>query len=59
MLNAVQRGDAVAAEELLPVVYEELRRLARHKMAGESAGHTLQATALVLVVSAGIRPHNI
>jgi RNA polymerase sigma factor (TIGR02999 family) len=47
MLNAVQGGDAVAADELLPVVYEELRRLARHKMAGESAGHTLQATALV------------
>ncbi len=47
MLNAVQGGDAVAADELLPAVYEELRRLARHKMAGESAGHTLQAMALV------------
>jgi RNA polymerase sigma factor (TIGR02999 family) len=47
MLNAIQHGDAKAAEHLLPVVYEELRRLAAHKMAGEAAGHTLQATALV------------
>ena len=42
-----QQGDPEAAEELLPLVYEELRRLAAHKMANEAAGHTLQATALV------------
>ena len=47
ILNAVERGDARAASDLLPVVYEELRRIAAHKMAGEAAGHTLQATALV------------
>jgi RNA polymerase sigma factor (TIGR02999 family) len=47
ILEAIQRGDAKAADELLPIVYEELRRLARHKMAGEAHGHTLQATALV------------
>ena len=47
MLEAIQQGDAKAAEELLPIVYEELRRIARHKMAEEPPGHTLQATALV------------
>jgi RNA polymerase sigma factor (TIGR02999 family) len=47
LLNAIQSGNSKAAEELLPVVYEELRRLARHKMASESEGHTLQPTALV------------
>ena len=47
ILNAVQQGDPKATGELLPIVYEELRRLAAHKMAGEAAGHTLQATALV------------
>jgi RNA polymerase sigma factor (TIGR02999 family) len=47
ILDAIQKGDAAAAEELLPLVYEELRRLAGHKMAGEAPGHTLQATALV------------
>jgi RNA polymerase sigma factor (TIGR02999 family) len=47
ILEAVQQGDPQAAEELLPIVYEELRHLAAHKMAGESPGHTLQATALV------------
>ena len=47
MLEAMQRGEAQAAEELLPLVYDELRRIAAHKMAQESAGHTLQATALV------------
>lgn len=47
ILNALQQGDAHAAEQLLPIVYEELRRLAAYKMSGESAGHTLQATALV------------
>jgi RNA polymerase sigma factor (TIGR02999 family) len=47
ILNAVQEGDARAANDLLPIVYEELRRLARIKMANEAAGHTLQPTALV------------
>jgi len=47
LLSAIDSGDARAAEELLPLVYEELRRLAAHKMANERAGQTLQATALV------------
>ncbi|MCI0537801.1 MAG: ECF-type sigma factor [Verrucomicrobiales bacterium] len=47
ILQVIDRGDAKAAEELLPLVYEELRRLAAHKMAQEKPGQTLQATALV------------
>jgi RNA polymerase sigma factor (TIGR02999 family) len=47
ILDRVQQGDARAAEELLPLVYQELRRLAAQKMSAEAAGHTLQATALV------------
>jgi RNA polymerase sigma factor (TIGR02999 family) len=47
ILEAVQKGDPKAAEELLPLVYQELRRLAAHKMAAEAPGHTLQPTALV------------
>lgn len=47
ILNAAQSGDATAAEQLLPLVYEELRKLAAARMANESAGHTLQPTALV------------
>src|SRR5215471_6230307 len=47
MLERVQGGDPKAAEELLPLVYQELRKLAGHMMANESPGHTLQATALV------------
>jgi RNA polymerase sigma factor (TIGR02999 family) len=47
ILAAAQEGDALAAEQLLPVVYHELRKLAAHKMAREDPGHTLQATALV------------
>src|SRR5881628_2195779 len=47
ILDRVQQGDPKAAEELLPLVYEELRRLAAHKMANEAGGHTLQPTALV------------
>lgn len=47
ILNAAQAGDPRATEELLPLVYDELRRLAGFKMSAESAGHTLQATALV------------
>jgi RNA polymerase sigma factor (TIGR02999 family) len=47
ILNAIEQGDATAADELLPLVYEELRHLAAYKMSKESPGHTLQATALV------------
>lgn len=47
ILEAIQKGDPKAADELLPLVYEELRRLAAAKMAQESAGNTLQPTALV------------
>ena len=47
ILEAIEKGDARATHELLPLVYQELRRLAAHKMAGESPGHTLQPTALV------------
>jgi RNA polymerase sigma factor (TIGR02999 family) len=47
ILDRVKQGDSKAAEELLPLVYEELRKLATHKMANEAAGHTLQPTALV------------
>src|SRR3989442_11110726 len=47
ILDRAQQGDAKAAEELLPLVYEELRKLAAQKMAHEAAGHTLQPTALV------------
>src|SRR4030095_9740388 len=47
ILDAIQQGDPKAAEELLPLVYEELRKLAAHKMANEAAGQTLQPTALV------------
>ena len=47
ILEAAQRGDPTAADQLLPLVYDELRRLAAHKMANEAAGQTLQPTALV------------
>ena len=47
ILDAIQHGDEKAAAELLPLVYDELRRLAAHKMAHEAAGQTLQPTALV------------
>lgn len=47
MLGRLQQGDPRAAEELLPLVYEELRRLAAAKMAREAPGQTLQPTALV------------
>ena len=46
-MERVEHGDPNAAGELLPIVYEELRRLAAQKMANEAAGHTLQPTALV------------
>jgi RNA polymerase sigma factor (TIGR02999 family) len=47
ILDRAQHGDPKAAAELLPIVYEELRRIAAQKMAHEAAGHTLQPTALV------------
>jgi RNA polymerase sigma factor (TIGR02999 family) len=47
ILDAIERGDAKATEELLPLVYEELRLLAAQKLAQERPGQTLQATALV------------
>ena len=47
ILNAIEQGDAQAADKLLPLVYEELRRLAARKMSHELPGQTLQATALV------------
>ena len=48
IINAIEDGDPHAAEELLPLVYSELRRFAAQKMALERAGHTLQPTALVM-----------
>jgi RNA polymerase sigma factor (TIGR02999 family) len=47
LIEAVQSGDRRAAAELLPLVYDELRKLAAAKMAAEAPGHTLDATALV------------
>ena len=47
ILHAIERGDAKATEELLPVVYEELRLLASQRLTHELPGQTLQATALV------------
>lgn len=47
ILSAIEQGDAHAAELLLPLVYDELRRLAAQKLAQEKPGQTLQATALV------------
>jgi RNA polymerase sigma factor (TIGR02999 family) len=47
ILNAIERGDAKATDELLPLVYDELRLLAAQKLSHEAPGQTLQATALV------------
>ena len=47
LLNAIEQGDPQAAEQLLPLVYDELRKLAAAKLAQEKPGQTLQATALV------------
>src|SRR5439155_14825362 len=59
ILNRAQQGDPKAAEELIPLVYEELRELAGAKMAQQSPGQTLQATALVheayLRLTGGVR----
>lgn len=59
ILEAIERGEPKAADELLPLVYEELRKLAAAKMAQQSLGQTLQATALVheayLRLTGGVR----
>jgi RNA polymerase sigma factor (TIGR02999 family) len=47
LLDAISRGESHASEDLLPLIYDELRRLAAARMAGEAAGQTLQPTALV------------
>ncbi len=47
ILSAIEQGDPTAAEQLLPLVYDELRRLAAQRLASEKPGQTLQATALV------------
>src|SRR6516165_1726996 len=47
ILSAIEQGDRRAAEQLLPLVYDELRKLAAGKMASERPGQTLEATALV------------
>src|SRR5262249_59890251 len=47
ILSAIEQGDPQAAEQLLPLVYEELRKLAAQRLAQEKPGQTLQATALV------------
>src|SRR5262245_51650093 len=62
ILNAVEAGDPRAAEELLPLVYDELRKLAAARLAAEKPGQTLQATALVheayLRLVGGARPQD-
>jgi RNA polymerase sigma factor (TIGR02999 family) len=60
MLEAMERGDLLAAEELLPEVYHQLRQLAAARLAHEKPGQTLQATALVheaWLRIAGVKPH--
>ena len=47
ILSAIEQGDPKAPEQLLPLVYDELRKLAAQRLARESPGQTLQATALV------------
>ena len=61
ILNAIERGDAGGTDELLPLLYEELRLLAAQKLSQETPGQTLQATALVheaYLRLAGNRPQN-
>src|SRR3954454_24522457 len=64
ILSAIERGDPKAAEGLLPLVYEELRKVAELRLAQEKPGQTLQATALVheaylrLVDSAQVKDWN-
>jgi RNA polymerase sigma factor (TIGR02999 family) len=62
ILSAIEQGDPHAAAQLLPLVYDELRRLAAQKLVGEKSGQTLQATALVheayiRLVGKGAEPH--
>jgi RNA polymerase sigma factor (TIGR02999 family) len=62
VLSAIEQGDPHAAEQLLPLVYDELRQLAAQRLARETPGPTLQATALVheaylRLVGAGAGPH--
>jgi RNA polymerase sigma factor (TIGR02999 family) len=62
ILQAIRQGDPSASDELLPLVYDELRQLARQKMASQKAGQTLDATALVheaylRLVSQDTEPH--
>src|SRR5260221_14506274 len=62
ILSQIEQGDPSAAEQLLPLVYEELRKLAASKLAHEMPGQTLQATALVheaylRLVDAEAAPH--
>ena len=47
ILSAIEQGDPSAAEQLLPLVYDELRKLAAQRLAHENPGHTLEPTALV------------
>ena len=64
LLQAWQRGDAGALDQLLPLIYDELRRVARARLRAERQGHTLQATALVheaylrLFCTAGATPRD-
>jgi RNA polymerase sigma factor (TIGR02999 family) len=62
ILSAIEQGDPHAAEQLLPLVYDELRQLAAQKLAQEKPGQTLQATALVhdaylRLIGSGEEPH--
>ncbi|HEX6813101.1 MAG TPA: ECF-type sigma factor [Planctomycetota bacterium] len=62
VLSAIEHGDPKAAKQLLPLVYEELRKLAAHRVAREQPGQTLSATALVheaylRLVGNGAEPH--
>ena len=62
ILSAIEQGDPHAAADLLPLVYDELRRLAAQTLAGEKPGQTLQPTALVheaylRLVGQGEEPH--
>ena len=59
ILNAIEQGDAKATDELLPLVYEELRLLAAQKLSHEAPGQTLQATALIHRHRAQVRSHSV
>ena len=58
ILSAIEEGDPHAAGQLLPLVYDELRRLAAQRLAGEGPGHTLQPTALVHEAYLRLGGHN-